>query len=150
MPTKRKIKIELTSKEYALVQYEREWGRNASIRRTANILYYASIGCGMLKELCEKTGNDKNTVKRVLGLYETMGVEAMYKCQRGKRPSRLDAISDELEEYFDKNPPSDAPNAVRMIKERFGIVIAVTPVKNWLKAKAIHTKKQKVYLQKQT
>ena len=83
-------------------------------------------------------------------LFETMGVEAMYKCQRGKRPSRLDAISDELEEYFDKNPPSDAPNAVRMIKERFGIVITVTPVKNWLKAKAIHTKKQKVYLQKQT
>lgn len=150
MPIKRKIKIELSTKEAALVQYEKECGRNASIRRQANILYYAGIGCEMMKELCEKTGNDKNTIERIIKLYETMGVDAIYVCQRGRRPSRLDPISDELEYYFDKNPPSDAPEAVRVIRERFGINITVTPVKNWLKAKAIRTEKQKAYLQKQT
>ncbi len=31
MPIKRKIKIELNSKEDALVHYEMEWGRNDSI-----------------------------------------------------------------------------------------------------------------------
>ena len=150
MPTKRKIKIELSNKEAAIVQYEKECGRNASIRRSANILYHSGIGCEMMKELCEITGNDKNTIERIIKLYETMGVDVIYKCQRGKRPSRLDPISDELEEYFDKNPPSNAQEAVRVIKERFGINITVTPVKNWLKAKAIRTKKQKAYPQKQT
>lgn len=55
-----------------------------------------------------------------------------------------------LEAYFDENPPKDVPDAVRKIKENFGIPITATPVRYQLKAKAIRTKSQKAYLQKQT
>ena len=72
-----------------------------------------------------------------------MGTDAIYQCKRGKRIHHLEQISDELEAYFDENPPKDVPDAVRKIKENFGIPITATPVRYWLKAKAIHTKSQK-------
>lgn len=150
MPTKRAIKIELNAKEEALVHYEMEWGRNPSIRRQSKILYFANQGAGTLKELCKKTGHDSKTVTRMLELYQTMGVEAIYKCSRGKRINHLEAISDELEAYFEENPPTDVPDAVRKIKEHFHINITATPVRYWLKAKAIHVKSQEVFRQKQT
>ena len=79
-----------------------------------------------------------------------MGTDAIYQCKRGKRIHHLEQISNELEAYFDENPPKDVPDAVRKIKENFGIPITATPVRYWLKAKAIRTKSQKAYLQKQT
>ena len=148
MPTKRKIKIELDVKEEALVHYEMEWGRNESIRRQARILYYANQGAETLKELCEKTGHDAKTIDRILKLYPTMRVNAIYQCKRGKRINHLEQISDELEAYFNKNPPADVPDAVRKICEKFNIEITATPVRKWLKAKAIRTKNQKAYQQK--
>ena len=150
MPVKRKIKIELNKKEEALVHYEMEWGRNDSIKRQAKILYYANQGAETMKELCEKTGHDAKTIDRILKLYQTVGTDAIYQCKRGKRINHLEQISDELEAYFNENPPSDVPDAVRKIKEKFNIEITATPVRKWLKAKAIHTKSQKVYHQKQT
>jgi len=116
MPTKRKIKIELNSKEEALAHYEMKCGRNDSIRRQAKILYYANQEAETIKELCEKTEHDAKTMDGILKLYETMG-----------------------------NPPSDVPDAVRKIKKQFNIEITVTPVRKWLKTKAIRTKSQKAY-----
>lgn len=150
MPTKRKIKIELNSKEAALVHYEMEFGRNETIKRQARILYYANQGTATVTELCEKTGNCYRMVDRMLKLYETLGTEAIYQCKRGKRINHLEQIAEELEAYFDQNPPNDVPDAVRKIKEKFNIEITATPVRKWLKAKAIRIKSQKVYQQKQT
>lgn len=148
MGTKRKVKIELNAKEEALVHYESEWGRNDSIKRAARILHFANIGTETMKEMCEKTGYDFETVSRMLKLFETMGVDAIYQCRRGKRINHLEQISDELEAYFNENPPTDVPDAVRKIKEHFGINITATPVRYWLKAKAIRIKSQKAYRQK--
>ena len=148
MPKKREIKIELNAKEEARAHYEMEWGKNESIKRQAAILYYANQGTKTMTEFCQKTGFDPKTVSRMLSLYETMGIEAIYKCQRGKRINHLEQISDELEAYFDKNPPADVPEAVSVIREIFHVNITVTPVRYWLKAKAIRTKSQEVYQQK--
>lgn len=148
MPTKRKIRIKLNIKEEALVHYEMECGRNESVRRQAKILYYANQGAETLKELCEKTGHDAKTIDRILKLYQTMGVNAVYQCKRGKRINHLEQISDELETYFNENPPEDVPDAVIKIHEKFNIEITATPVRKWLKVKAIRTKSQKVYRQK--
>ena len=46
-----------------------------------------------------------------------METDAIYQCKRGKRIHHLEQISDELEAYFDENPPKDAPDAVRKIKK---------------------------------
>ena len=146
MLKKREIKLELTNKEAALVHYEMEFGRNDSIKRQAKILHFANQGTETLKELCVKTGHDKKTVNRVLDLFCTMGTDAIYKCQRGKRINHLEQISDELEAYFDENPPTDVPDAVRKIKEKFNLNITATPVRNWLKANDIRTKNQKAFL----
>ena len=145
----RPIKIELSSKEEALVHYESEWGRNKSIRRQARILYYANIGTKTIKELCEKAECNYETVTRMPRLYRELGVEAIYRCKRGKRINHLEQISDELEEFFKENPPADVPDAVAKIKDHFGIIITATPVRYWLKAKAFRTESQKAYLQKQ-
>ena len=150
MATKRKVKIELNSKDAALVHYQSEWGRNDSIKRAARILYYANIGTETMKEMCEKTGYNYETIVRMLKLYETMGVDAIFQCKRGERINHLNQISDELEAYFNENPPTDVPDAVRKIKEHFGITITATPVRYWLKAKAIRIKSQKAYRQKPT
>jgi len=148
MPKKREIKIELTEKEEALVHYEMEWGRNDSIKRQAKILYYANQGTKTLKELCEKTGHDVKTVDRILNTFQTYGVDAIYQCKRGKRINHLEQISDELEKYFDENPPENVPDAVKKIKENFNLNITETPVRYWLKAKAIRIKNQKAFPQK--
>ena len=148
MPKKREIKIELNAKEEAKVHYEMEWGKNGSIKRQAAILYHANQGAQTMTEFCQKTGFDPKTVSRMLNLYETMGIEAIYKCQRGKRINHLEQISDELEAYFDKNPPADVPEAVSVIREIFHVNITVTPVRYWLKAKAIRTRSQEAYQQK--
>ena len=149
MGAKRKIKIELSEKENALVHYESEYGRNESIKRQARILYYANIGAETMTEMRQKTGYNYESIARMLKLYQTMGVNAIYQCQRGKRINHLEQIADELEAYFQDNPPTDVPDAVRKIKEQFGLNITATPVRNWLKAKAIRIKSQEVYRQKQ-
>lgn len=149
MGTKVKINIQLTEKEAALIHYEMEFGRNEAIKKQARILHYANQGTGTMTELCEKTGSCYRTVNRMLTLYETMGAKAIYQCKRGKRINHLEQISDELEAYFNENPPTDVPDAVRKIKEHFGINITATPVRYWLKKKAIRTKNQKVCRQKQ-
>ena len=79
MPKKREIKIELNAKEEAKVHYEMEWGKNGSIKRQAAILYHANQGAQTMTEFCQKTGFDPKTVSRMLNLYETMGIEAIYK-----------------------------------------------------------------------
>lgn len=150
MGMKRKIKIQLSPKEATLVHYEMEFGRNETIKRQARILYYANQGAETITELCGKTGNCFRMVDRMLKLYETKGAEAIYQCRRGKRINHLEQIAEELEAYFDQNPPNDVPDAVRKILEKFKIEITATPVRKWLKAKAIRTKSQKVYRQKQT
>lgn len=150
MGTKCKINIQLNQKEYALVHYEMEFGRNKTIKNQAKVLYYAHQGTDTITELCKKTENCYRTVTQILKLYETMETDAIYQCKRGKRIHHLEQISDELEAYFDENPLKDVPDAVRKIKENFGIPITATPVRYWLKAKAIRTKSQKAYLQKQT
>ena len=149
MPKKREIKIELNAKEEAKVHYEMEWGRNRSIRKQAKILYYANQGAATMKELCERTGCDPKTNSRMLKLYDTMGVNAVYQCKRGKRINHLEQISDELDAYFHENPPSSSSEAVRIIREQFHVNITATPVKYWLKAKAIRTKSQEAFRQKQ-
>lgn len=150
MGAKRKINVKLDAKAAALVHYEMEFGRNETIKKQARILYYANEGTDTVTELCEKTGCCYRAVDRMLKLYETMGKDAIYQCARGKRINHLEQIADELEAYFDKNPPNSVPDAVRKIKEHFGINITDTPVRYWLKAKAIRTKSQKAYRQKQT
>ena len=131
MGTKCKINIQLNQKEYALVHYEMEFGRNKTIKNQAKVLYYAHQGTDTITELCKKTENCYRTVIRILKLYETMGTDAIYQCKRGKRIHHLEQISDELEAYFDENPLKDVPDAVRKIKENFGIPITATPVRYW-------------------
>lgn len=150
MGRKRKINIQLSPKEAALVHYEMEFGRNETIKSQARILYYANQGADTITELCDKTGNCFRMVDRMLKLYGTMGTEAIYQCRRGKRINHLEQIADELEAYFDQNPPNNVPDAVRKIREKFNIEITATPVRKWLKAKAIRTKSQKAYRQNQT
>ena len=79
----------------------------------------------------KKTENCYRIVARILKLYEAMGTDAIYQCKHGKRIHHLEQISDELEAYFDENPPKDVPDAVRKIKENFGIPITTTPVRYW-------------------
>lgn len=145
MGKKIKVEIKLNEKEEALVHYEMEYGRNETIKKQARVLYYANKGADTISELCSETGYCYKTVTRMLELYETIGTEAIYKCKRGKRRNHLDEIAEELEAYFDENAPNSVPDAVRKIKEKFGVNITDTPVRNWLKAKAIHTKNQKAY-----
>ena len=92
MAVKQKIKIELSEKEKALVHYESEWGRNETIKRQSRILYYANMGTESITELCQKTGYNYETIIRVLKLYQTMGIDAIYQCKRGKRINHLEQI----------------------------------------------------------
>lgn len=149
MPRKRKLDIKLDAKEEALVHYEMEWGRNDQIKRQAKVLYFANQGAKTITELCQKTGHDPKTVNRIIALYYEEGVNAIYQCKRGKRINHLEKISDELEAYFDDNPPTNVPDAVRKIRENFQINITQTPVRIWLKKRGFHAKSQKAYRQKQ-
>lgn len=54
MGTKCKINIQLNQKEYALVHYEMEFGRNKTIKNQAKVLYYAHQGTDTITELCKK------------------------------------------------------------------------------------------------
>lgn len=150
MGVKRIFNVQLSQKEAALVHYEMQFVLNESIKKQARILYLANQGTYTITELANKTGNCYKTIVQMMELYETMGAEAIYKCRRGKRINHLEQIGEELEAYFDENPPTDVQDAVRKIKEHFGINITATPVRYRLKAKAIRTKSQKAYRQKQT
>ena len=50
---------------------------------------------------------------------KSIGTDAIYQCKRGKRIHHLEQISDELEAYFDENPPKDVPDAVRKNQRKF-------------------------------
>ena len=149
MPTKKAIKIALTEKEEALLHYESYFGKNASVKKHARILYEAGQGAESRTELCKRADAGKAAVNRILEKYTVYGVEAVYQCSHGKRRNHLDEIGEELEMYFDENPPESVPDAVQKIKEHFGVVITETPVRIWLKKRNIVTGSQKVYQEKQ-
>ena len=149
MPKKKKIKIELTEKEEVLLHYESFFGKNASVKKHARILYEAGRGAESLTELCRRADAGKAAVSSLLEKYTVCGVEVIYQCSHGKRRNHLDEIGKELEIYFDENPPESVPDAVQKIKEQFGIVITETPVRIWLKKRNIVTGSQKAYREKQ-
>lgn len=149
MPKKIEIKIELTEKEEALLHYEIFFGKNASVKKHARILYEAGQGAESLTELCKRAEAGKAAVRRLMEKYTVCGLEAIYQCSRGKRRNHLDEIGEELEAYFDANPPESVPDAVQKIKEHFGVVITETPVRIWLKKRNIVTGSQKAYQEKQ-
>lgn len=75
-----------------------------------------------------------------------MGTDAVYQCKRGNAsiiwsrfPTNWKYISMKIRHHM-----------FRMQGEKFNIEITATPVRKWLKAKAIRTKSQKAYRQKQT
>ena len=145
MPRRIEIKIELSEKEAAKVMYEMLWNEKTAIVKRAKILHYANIGTKSLTELCNLSDCKQVAVKNVLRLFENNGIEVMYDVSRGKKKSRLDDFEQEIEEYFDKNPPRSICEAIKMIKEKFGITITETPLRNWLKKSNLLTENQKVY-----
>ena len=147
MPTKKAIKIALTEKEEALLHYESYFGKNASVKKHARILYEAGQGAESRTELCKRADAGKAAVNRILEKYTVYGVETVYQCSHGKRRNHLDEIGEELEMYFDENPPESVPDAVQKIKEHFGVVITETPVRIWLK-KEISLPEVKKYTRK--
>jgi|GEM_PF-897915 len=150
MPKYKPIKIKLNEQEDAEVYYQKVCGKNETIRRHARILYYAGQGAGSMKELCVKADCDYGTARLLLERYEKDGIKAIYQCARGKRPNQLDAYGKEIEEELDRNPAKSVPEIIVMLKEKFGITITATPVRNWLKKRGIVTDKQKRCRQKQT
>lgn len=74
----------------------------------------------------------------------------IYECSRGIKKSALDKIEMELLDEFEKNPPSSIPEAVSRIKEKFGITLTETPVRNWLRKRGFVTSNQSRYRQKRT
>lgn len=150
MPKYKPIKIMLNEQEDAEVYYQKVYGKNATIRCHARILYYAGQGTDSMKELCEKAECDYATARLLLERYEKDGMMAMYQCKRGKRPCQLDAYAKEIEEELDKHPAKSVLEVIIMLKEKFGITITATPVRNWLKKRSIPTEKQKQCQQKQT
>ncbi|GEM_PF-2000902 len=101
MPKKIEMKIELTEKEEALLHYEIFFGKNASVKKHARILYEAGRGAESLTELCKRADAGKAAVSRLMKKYTEYGVKAIYQCSRGKRRNHLDEIGEELEAYFD-------------------------------------------------
>ena len=69
MGTKCKINIQLNQKEYALVHYEMEFGRNKAIKNQAKILYYAHYGTDTITELCKK---QKIVIEQLHGFLNSM------------------------------------------------------------------------------
>ena len=74
----------------------------------------------------------RNTIKG----YLDKGINYIYECSRGIKKSALDGLKAELLDEFENNPPSSIPEAVSRIKEKFGITLTETPVRNWLRNKA--------------
>lgn len=112
-------------------------------------MYYAGQGTASMKELCQKAECDYGTASLLLERYEKDGITAMYQCRRGKKPCRLDEYEKEIEEELDRHPAKSVPEIIVMLKEKFGITITATPVRNWLKKRGIITDKPKQYRQKQ-
>ena len=149
MPKYKPIKIKLNEQEDAEVYYQKVCGKNETVRRHARILYYAGQGTASMKELCQKAECDYGTASLLLERYEKDGITAMYQCRRGKKPCRLDEYEKEIEEELNRHPAKSVPEIIVMLKEKFGITITATPVRNWLKKRGIITDKPKQYRQKQ-
>ena len=145
----KRIKIELSPEEDAILYYEKTMGRNQTIRQRASILYEAGQGAESMTAISRKLCCGQQNVRRVLERFEEKRMESLYPCARGKRPNQLDRIEKELTEELNRNPVRSVPEAVTMLKEKFGISITETPVRNWLKKRGINTEKQKQYQQKQ-
>ena len=104
----------------------------------------AGQGAESRTELCKRADAGKAAVNRILKKYSVYGVETVYQCSHGKRRNHLDEIGEELEMYFDENPPESVPDAVQKIKEHFGVMITETPVRIWLKKKYRYRKSKSI------
>ena len=89
-------------------------------------------------------------MNRILEKYTVYGVETVYQCSHGKRRNHLDEIGEELEMYFDENPPESVPDAVQKNKRTFWSCDYRNTGQNLVKKKRnIVTGSQKVYQEKQ-
>lgn len=89
---KRKIKIELNEKEYAIIYYEKTLGKNITIRKRASVLYYASEGSESITEIQKKCGYTRGFITDTLAGYVQKGINYIYDCSRGIKRSALDSI----------------------------------------------------------
>lgn len=94
------------------------------------MIYYASQGAESITEVGKKCGCSRDYVSKTLKGYAAKGIDYIYECSRGIKHSVLDRIEVELLADFEENPPSSIPEAVSRIKEKYGIVLTDTPVRN--------------------
>ena len=149
MPKYKPIKINLSKEEDAEVYYQKTCGKNEAIRRHARILYDAGQGTESMKKLCENAECDYATARLLLKRYEQNGICAIYQCARGKKHSKLDAYEKEIIEAVDSHAVRTVPELILMLKEKFGLKVTETPVRNWLKKRGIIIGKPKQCQQKQ-
>lgn len=147
---KYKIKIELTAEEDAKVYYEKTLGKNKTIRKRAEILYYASRGTESMEELSRITGIHRDSVKRTLDGYHAEGIEYIYRCARGKRRNHLDEKAEEVKALVRNRRPETVSVFLAMIAEELDIHLTETPARRWLKKMGFVTLKQEEFRKKQT
>lgn len=144
------IKVELSEKEDALIYYEKTLGENITIQKRATVIYYASKGIKTITGLHRKCGYTRVFIRSTLKGYSEKGINYIYECSRGIKKSALDKIESEVLEEFERNPPASISEAVSRIREKFGIHLTETPVRNWLRKKGFVTSNQSRYRQKLT
>ena len=83
----KRIKMELSPEEDAILYYEKTMGRNKTICQRTAILYEAGRGAESMMEISRKLCCHQQNVRCVVERFEERRMESLYAYARGKRPN---------------------------------------------------------------
>lgn len=144
----KKIEINVNEKDLEILKKERK-SNIRKVREKASAIYFRTIGYSEEK-IREATGLSVTTILSHIKNYKTYGIEYIYTTNYKKKTAILDPYADEIKHDFESNPPQTIAEAITRIKDKFGVEIKDTAMRNFLKKKGLHTKKQEAFHQKQT
>jgi transposase len=127
------IQIEITLKDKLLLQQERYTQVHPRVMQKYNVLWLKANGLSN-QTICNIEGICNNTLLSIFKQYNEGGLSKLQELNFYRPQSIMSNFSDNIKEYFEKNPPVSISQAMLKIEELTGIKRGETQVRKFLKS----------------
>ena len=125
------IKLEFSPESIDALEYERFHHSHPKVRLKMESLYLKSQGLAH-KDICRLCRICRGTLATYLKQYQSGGIEGLSQLNYQGQPSKLNAYSERLKEYFLEHPPRNIAEAQNVIEEKTGIKRSPTQIRAFL------------------
>ena len=131
------LRVSITPEDVAAIQHDRFYHPQPYImmRMHTLALHHAGESAARIAQLLNR---NPKTIRACLKAYQEGGLPAVYRYEKHKHESKLDAHASLIEEELEKHPPQSSIEAGALIEKLTGIKRSPTQIRAFLKKRRLN------------